>query len=66
MIDAYRHESAILIGEHPLLEIGKSTGVGHRLAVPTVDTRLILTASGWIDQLPIFFMLHQSEVSYLM
>ena len=51
VIDAYRHESAVLAGEHTLLEIGKATGVGHWLAVPIVDTRLVLTTSGRIDQL---------------
>ena len=66
MIDAYRHESAVLAGEHTLLEIGKATGVGHWLAVPIVDTRLVLTTSGRIDQLQIFFMLHQSGVGCLM
>ena len=47
--DEGSHELVILLWVHPLLEVGESSGVGHRLAVPIVYTRLILTASGRID-----------------
>ena len=66
VVDAYRHETTVLVGEHTLLKMGKSTSVGHRLAVAIVAARMFLAASARIDEMQIFFMLHQGGVGHLM
>ena len=66
VIDANRHEAAVLVGEHAFLEMGESTGVGYRFAVAIVAARLVLTASGGINKMQIFLLLHQGGVGHLM
>ena len=66
VIDANRHETVVLVGEHALLELGESTGVSYWLAVAIEAARLVLTAFGRIDQTQIYFLLHQSGVGNVM
>lgn len=62
---AYRHEIRVLVGVHPLLEIGEAAGVSHGGAVAMVFAGGILGAKGGVDKAQMFVCLHFLDISHL-